>query len=71
MRVLKIVTDGQTDSLAKCMVICHSYSYPFWSMSLWAPDQTEKQLIINFSNDNNNYNTKSVIWSEASLLIRK
>ena len=74
MWVLKIVTDGQTDSLGKlikCVVIRHSYSYAFWSMSLRAPDQTEKQLIINFSDDNNNYNTKCVIWSEASLLIRK
>ena len=38
--VLKIVTDGQTDSLTnliKCVVICRSYSYAFWSTSLWAP----------------------------------
>ena len=38
--VLKIVTDSQTDSLTnliKCVVICRSYSYAFWSTSLWAP----------------------------------
>ena len=38
--VLKIVTDGQTDSLTnliKCVVVCRSYSYAFWSTSLWAP----------------------------------
>ena len=40
MWVLKIVTDGQTDSLTnliKCVVVCRSYSYAFWSTSLWAP----------------------------------
>ena len=38
--VLKIVTDGQTDSLTnliKCVVVYRSYSYAFWSTSLWAP----------------------------------
>ena len=41
--VLKIVTDGQTDSLTnliKCVVVYRSYSYAFWSTSLWAPDST-------------------------------
>ena len=40
---LKIVADGQTDSLTnliKCVVIYRSYSYAFWSTSLWAPDCT-------------------------------
>ena len=40
MWVLKIVTDGQTDSLTnliKCVVVYCSYSYAFWSTSLWAP----------------------------------
>ena len=39
--ILKIVTDGQTDSLTnliKCVVVYRSYSYAFWSTSLWAPD---------------------------------
>ena len=39
--VLKIVTDGQTDSLTnliKCMVGYRFYSYAFWSMWLWTPD---------------------------------
>ena len=30
MWVLKIVTDSQTDSLNKYMVVYHSYSYSFW-----------------------------------------
>ena len=41
---LKIVTDGQTDSLHDqfnemrgCLHVYLSYSYAFWSMSLWAP----------------------------------
>ena len=37
--LLKIVTDSQTDSLTnliKCMVVCRSYSYTFWSTLLWA-----------------------------------
>ena len=37
--VLKIVTTCQTDSLTnliKCVVVCRSYSYAFWSTSLWA-----------------------------------
>ena len=40
MWVLKIVTDGQTDNstnIIKCVVLCHSYSYAFWSTSLWSP----------------------------------
>ena len=45
--VLKIVTNGQTDSLTnliKCVVVCHSNSYTFWSISLWAPDITELEI---------------------------
>ena len=41
MWVLKIVTDGQIDSLTnliKCVVVCHSYSSTSWSMSLWDPN---------------------------------
>ena len=37
IKYLKIVTDGQTDSLIKCMVVYRSYSYGFWSTLLWAP----------------------------------
>ena len=47
MWVLKIVTDSQTVSLTnliKCVVVCCSYSYAFWSNSLWAPD-----IIDNYS----------------------
>ena len=39
--VLEIVTDSQTDSLTnliKCIVVYRSYSYTFWSTSLWDPD---------------------------------
>ena len=45
--VLKIVTDGQTDSLTnliKCVVDYRSYSYAFWSTSLWAPDITNTHV---------------------------
>ena len=51
---LKIVIDCQTDSftnIIKCVVVYRSYSYAFWSTSLWAPDSTDneniKDVVIN------------------------
>ena len=46
--VLKIVTDGQTDSLPnliKCVVVYCSYSYALWSTSLSAPGITYTTFI--------------------------
>ena len=63
MCVLILVTDCQTDSLTnliRCVVVYRSYSYTFWSTSLWAPVYT--QLFIN------NYNSSICDFDYTILL---